>query len=46
MALLCTLLSVLPASLGIIPINAITPIIGVPVIIYIILNRRKLQYFN
>jgi iron complex transport system permease protein len=38
--------SVAPVSIGIIPINAITPIIGVPVIIYIILNRRKLQYFN
>lgn len=45
-ALLCTLLSVTPTSIGVIPINAITPIIGVPVIIYIILNRRKLQYFN
>ena len=46
MALLCTLMSILPISTGIIPINAITPIIGVPIIIYIILNRRKLQYFN
>lgn len=46
MALLCTLLSVTPTSIGVIPINAITPIIGVPIIIYIILNRRKLQYFN
>ena len=46
MALLCTLMSILPISTGVIPINAITPIIGVPIIIYIILNRRKLQYFN
>ena len=46
MALLCSLLSVLPVSIGIIPVNAITPIIGVPIILYIILNRRKLQYFN
>jgi iron complex transport system permease protein len=46
MALLCTLISVMPSSIGVIPINAITPIIGVPIIIYIILNRRKLQYFN
>ncbi|MEF9924432.1 MAG: iron ABC transporter permease [Muribaculaceae bacterium] len=45
-ALLCTLISVLPTSIGIIPINAITPVIGVPIIIYIILNRRKIQYFN
>ncbi len=45
-ALFCTLLSVLPASFGIIPINAITPIIGVPIIIYVILNRKRLNYFN
>lgn len=44
-ALLCTLISVLPTN-GTLPVNAITPIIGVPVIIYIILNRRKIQYFN
>lgn len=45
-ALLCALLSVLPASAGIIPINIITPIIGVPVIVYIMVNSRKLKYFN
>lgn len=44
--LLCTLISVLPTSIGTIPINAITPIIGVPIIIYIILNHRKIKYFN
>ncbi|MBQ4367254.1 MAG: iron chelate uptake ABC transporter family permease subunit, partial [Muribaculaceae bacterium] len=44
-ALLCTLLSV-NGMHGIIPINAITPIIGVPIILYIIVNRRKIQYFN
>ncbi len=45
-ALLCTLISVFPSSSGIIPINAITPVIGVPVIIYIIVNRKKILYFN
>ena len=45
-ALLCTLISVLPQQVGIIPINAITPIIGVPIIIYIIINRKNIQYFN
>lgn len=44
-ALLCSLVSVLKPN-GIIPINAITPIIGVPIIIYIIINRRKINYFN
>lgn len=42
----CSFVSVLPMSNGTIPINAITPFIGVPVIIYIILNRRKIFYFN
>ena len=45
-ALLCTLVSVLRPSAGVIPINAITPVVGVPIIIYIILNRRKIEYFN
>jgi len=44
-ALLCTLISVV-SPYGIIPINAITPIIGVPIIIYIIINRRRINYFN
>ncbi len=46
--LLCQVMSVLPSAFmsGSIPINAITPTIGVPVIIYILLHRRKLPYFN
>lgn len=46
--LLCQILSVLPSLFmpGNIPINAITPVIGVPVIIYVLLNRRKILYFN
>ena len=44
-ALLCLLASVSNPH-GIIPINAITPIIGVPIILYIIINRRRIQYFN
>ena len=43
---LCLLLSVAPGPEGIIPINAITPIIGVPIIIYIIVRRRSIFYFN
>lgn len=42
---LTLLLSVLPSS-STLPVNAITPCIGVPVIIYIILHRRKIFYFN
>lgn len=45
-ALLCNLICVLPGESGIIPLNAVTPILGAPVIIYVIVNQRKIQYFN
>ncbi len=45
-ALLCNLISVLPGSAGVIPLNAITPVLGAPVIIYVIVNQRKIQYFH
>lgn len=40
-ALLCNLISTLPGDNGLLPLNAITPIIGAPVIIYVIISRRK-----
>ena len=40
-ALLCNLISILPGDNGLLPLNAITPIIGAPVIIYVIMSRRK-----
>ena len=45
-ALICNLLCVLPGEAGIIPLNAITPVLGAPVIIYVIVNQKKIQYFN
>ena len=39
-ALLCSLLCYLPPNGSIIPINAITPLIGSPVIVYIMMKRR------
>ncbi len=47
MGLLCQIISVAPSLSrgGTIPVNAITPIIGVPVIIYVLMNRKKLLYF-
>ncbi len=45
-ALLCNLLCVLPGEAGIIPLNAVTPIIGAPVIIYVIVSQRRSQHFN
>ena len=40
-ALLCNLISTLPGDNGLLPLNGITPIIGAPVIIYVIISRRK-----
>ena len=37
-ALLCNLITVLPGETGVIPLNAVTPLIGAPVIIYVIIN--------
>lgn len=45
-ALLCNLICILPGEAGIIPLNAVTPLLGAPVIIYVIINQRKIQYFN
>lgn len=44
MAIVCQILSVSTGAA--IPLNAITPVIGVPVIVYVLFNRRKLLYFN
>lgn len=47
MGVFCQVLSVAPSVFTgqILPVNAITPLIGVPVIVYILLNRRRLVYF-
>lgn len=45
-ALLCTILMVVPGSNTILPLNAVTPLLGAPVIIYVLLNRKSIQYFN
>lgn len=38
-ALLCNVLTTLPGESGILPLNAVTPIIGAPVIIYVIIKE-------
>ena len=40
-ALLCNIVCVLPGDAGIIPLNAVTPIMGAPVIIYVIAKQRR-----
>lgn len=45
-ALICNIFSTLPGTSSVLPLNAITPIFGAPVIIYVIINQKKIQYFN
>lgn len=38
-ALFCNLISTLPSSAGLIPLNAITPVLGAPVVIFVIMRK-------
>ena len=40
-ALLCNLVCCLPGEGGVIPLNAVTPLVGAPVIIYVILKGKR-----
>jgi len=40
-ALICNLLTTVPFGKGVLPLNAVTPLIGAPVVIYVILKSRK-----
>ena len=40
-ALICNIICFLPGESGVIPLNAVTPIMGAPVIIYVIAKGRK-----
>lgn len=39
-ALICNLICYLPGDGGVIPLNAVTPVMGAPVIIYVIVKKR------
>lgn len=41
-ALLCNLLTTFPGHAGILPLNAITPLLGAPVVLYVLLSRKKM----
>lgn len=45
-ALLCNLLTTLLGGGNLLPLNVVTPLLGAPVIIYVIVNKRKIAYFN
>lgn len=40
-ALFCNLICYLPGENGVIPLNAVTPLLGAPVIIYVIMSRMR-----
>lgn len=40
-ALICNVLTILPAQRGILPLNAVTPIFGVPVIVYVLIKKSR-----
>ena len=42
-ALVCNLLCVLPGESGLLPLNAVTPLIGAPIIIYVIVHQRGMH---
>jgi iron complex transport system permease protein len=44
-ALLCNLITVLPEG-SVIPLNAVTPLVGAPVILYVIINQKRIPYFQ
>lgn len=44
--LLCACLSIFAGNGGVLPVNAITPLLSVPVIMYVIVNRDKISYFR
>ncbi len=45
-ALLCNLLCILPGEEGILPLNAVTPVIGAPIILYVILSQKNPRHFS
>ena len=46
LAMFCNILTVIPGKGGVLPLNAVTPVVGVPVILYLLTKGRKLRYFN
>lgn len=41
LALLCNILAHLPGNRGYLPINALTPLFGAPIVLYLLLKRKK-----
>lgn len=43
-ALACNLVCLLPGNAGVLPLNAVTPFFGAPVVIYVIVSQRRMKY--
>ena len=41
LALLCNLISKMPGANGVLPINSVTALIGAPIALYVLLNRKR-----
>ncbi|MDP4190632.1 MAG: iron chelate uptake ABC transporter family permease subunit, partial [Bacteroidota bacterium] len=44
LALICDIISQLPGSDQVIPINVVTSLVGAPVVIWIILQQKKIKH--
>jgi iron complex transport system permease protein len=42
-ALLCNLMTIIPFGKGLLPLNAVTPALGAPIIIYVILKQKNIR---
>ncbi|MDR3219698.1 MAG: iron ABC transporter permease [Dysgonamonadaceae bacterium] len=42
-ALFCNLLTLIPFGSGLLPLNAVTPLLGAPIVIYVILCQRNIR---
>ena len=45
-ALACNLVCLLPGNAGVLPLNAVTPFFGAPVVIYVIVSQRRMRGFE
>lgn len=45
-ALACNLVCLLPGNAGVLPLNAVTPVFGAPVVIYVIVSQKRMRSFE
>jgi iron complex transport system permease protein len=45
-ALACNLICLLPGNAGVLPLNAVTPFFGARVVIYVIVNQKRMRFYS